>query len=117
MLLQGNLAELMAMIDPNLYIKFGTFNINRESMLYVKIQKAIYGFQRSVLLFYNIRVKYLGADGFILNQYKLCVDNNMVNRHHIKFSLHVYNFKVSHKDPFETTIFAAYLKSIYGEKL
>ena len=86
-------------------------------MLYVKIQNAVYGFQRSVLLFYNIWVKDVGADVFILNQYKLCVANNMVNRHQIKLSWHVYNFKVSHKDPFETTMFAAYLNSIFGEKL
>ena len=71
----------------------------------------------SVLLLYKIWVKDLEADGFILNQYYLCVANNMVNRHHIKLAWHVYNLKVSHKDPFETTIFAAYLESIYGEKL
>ena len=56
MLLQGSLAELMAIIDPNLYIKFVIINIKRESMFYIKIQKAIYDFHRSVLLFYNIRV-------------------------------------------------------------
>ena len=63
MLLQGNLAKLMAMIDPNLYIKFGTFNINRESMLYVKIQKAIYGLLRIALLFYKILIKKLKENG------------------------------------------------------
>ena len=56
MLIQGMLADLMAMIDPNLYIKFVIINIKRESMFYIKIQKAIYDFHRSVLLFYNIRV-------------------------------------------------------------
>ena len=53
---------------------------------------------------------------FILNPYDLYVVNNMVNGHQMKVAWYVNNSKVSHKDPFETTMFAAYLDSIYREK-
>ena len=49
MLLKDRLADLMAVIDPKMYRKF--FIINRKGgiMLYVKIQKGVYGLLISAL--------------------------------------------------------------------
>ena len=44
MSLKTRLAELMAMIEPNLYKNFVVVNIKGDIMLYVKIYKALYGY-------------------------------------------------------------------------
>ena len=41
----------------------------------------------------------------------------MVNVHHMTVVCHVKDLKLLHKDPFVITMFAVYLKSIYGEKM
>ena len=52
MLLRGELAELMVRIDPKLYRPYITKNsIKGESILFVTMQKAIYGMLRASLLF------------------------------------------------------------------
>ena len=39
----GRLAELMAMAAPQLYQKYISTNLNGEPILFVKLQKALYG--------------------------------------------------------------------------
>ena len=48
-------------------------------MLYVKLNKALYGLLQSVLLFYKKLVSKLEDMGFVLNHYNPCVANRMVN--------------------------------------
>ena len=43
LLIQGMLVDLISMIYPKLYINFVIINSKGESMLYVKIQKSLYG--------------------------------------------------------------------------
>jgi hypothetical protein len=64
MLFKGRVAELMALIEPKLYRKYVFTNSKGESMLYVKLQKALYGLLRSALLFYKKLVADLKAYGF-----------------------------------------------------
>ena len=68
-------------------------------------------------MLYKMLVKYLEADGFILNQYDPCVANKMVNGHHMTVAWNANKLKVSHKDPFEITMFAPYLGLIYGKNI
>ena len=68
-------------------------------------------------MLYKMLVKYLEADGFILNQYDPCVANKMVNGHHMIVAWNTNKLKVLHKDPFEITMFATYLGSIYGDSI
>jgi hypothetical protein len=58
MLLRGRLAELMVKTAPNIYRKYITVDAKNQSMLYVKIQKALYGCLRSALLFF---LKFVGG--------------------------------------------------------
>jgi hypothetical protein len=53
MVLKGRLAELMVQVAPNLYRKYITVDRKGAAILYVKMQKALYGLLRSALLFYN----------------------------------------------------------------
>ena len=51
MVLKGRLAELMVQVAPNLYRKYITVDRKGTIILYVKMQKALYGLLRSALLF------------------------------------------------------------------
>ena len=43
MILKGRLAELMVQVAPNLYRKYITVDRKGTAILYVKMQKALYG--------------------------------------------------------------------------
>jgi hypothetical protein len=79
MLLRGQLADLMVQVDPELYGPYLIKSAKGESILYVRMLKAMYGLLRSALLFYLKLVKDLRAYGFELNEYDPCVANKMVN--------------------------------------
>ncbi len=53
MILKRRLAKLMVQVVPNLYRKYISVDRRRMAILYVKMQKTIYGLLRSVLLFYK----------------------------------------------------------------
>ncbi len=53
MILKGRLAKLMVQVAPNLYRKYITVERKGMAILYVKMQKAMYGLLRSALLFYR----------------------------------------------------------------
>jgi hypothetical protein len=53
MILKGCLTELMVQVAPNLYRKYITVDRKNTPVLYVKMQKALYGLLRSALLFYR----------------------------------------------------------------
>ena len=69
----------MVQVAPNLYRKYITVDKKGTAILYVKIQKTLYGLLRSVLLFYNELVANLESDGFVLNPYDSCVENKIVD--------------------------------------
>lgn len=73
MLLRGQLADLMVQIDPALYGPYLIKSKKGESLLYVKMKKAMYGLLRSALLFYLKLVKDLTDFGFTINPYDPCV--------------------------------------------
>jgi hypothetical protein len=51
MRLDGILAERMVKIAPKLYRKYVTMNAKGKSVLYVQLEKAVYGMMKSALLF------------------------------------------------------------------
>ena len=66
MLLRGRLADIMAMMNKNLYSKFLFINSMWGSMLYVKMKKALYGLLGIVLFFYKLILKDSEEEEFIL---------------------------------------------------
>ena len=76
-----------------------------HTLIYIKMQKALYGLLRSTLLFYNKLVADLESDGFVLNPYDSCVANKVVDEKQMTVCWHVANLKVSHCDPAQVTIF------------
>ncbi len=75
------------------------------AILYVKIQKAIYGLLRSALLFYKKLVANLDSIGFKLNPYDPCVVNKEVKGTQMMVCWHMDNLKVLHLDQKENTRF------------
>jgi hypothetical protein len=78
MCLRGKRCKLMVKTAPEIYRKY-VFIENNKPVLYVKLQKALYGCLRSALLFYLKLLGDLEANGFVLNPYDPCVANKMVN--------------------------------------
>ena len=79
MILKGPLVELMVQVAPNLYLKYITVNRKNTPILYVKMQKVLYGLLRSALLFYRKLISDLESNSFVLNPYDPCVANKMIN--------------------------------------
>ena len=116
MLLKGPLAELMVMVDPAIYKKYVIYDSKKEAMLYVKINKALYGLLHSALLFYNKLVADLKAYGFVVNPYDPCVANNTTGDLQMTVTWHVDDLKVSHKDQTAIDDFAKWLRGKYERK-
>ena len=75
MILRGPLAELMVMVDPVLYKDFITYDSKGRTLMYVRMNKALYGMLKSALQFYlNFRSD-IKAYGFKVNPYDPCVAN------------------------------------------
>ena len=53
MVLKGNLADMMVQIAPQVYRKYVTVDRKGMPVLYVKLQKALYGLMTASLLFYR----------------------------------------------------------------
>jgi hypothetical protein len=114
MVLKGGLAELMVQVAPNLSRKYITVNKKGTAILYIEMQKALYGLLRSALLFYKKLVANLESDGFVLNPYDPYVANKVVDRKQMTICWQVDDLKVSHCDPAQVTIFGEWLSTKYG---
>ncbi len=96
--LDGVVAKLMVTIAPNIYQKYITTNANGKPVLYVQLEKALYGMMISALLFYCNMSQTSTKIGFILNPYDPCVANKMLNGQQLSICWHVNNIFISHKD-------------------
>jgi hypothetical protein len=105
MILKGRLAELMVKVAPNLYRKYISVDANGSAILYIKMQKAIYGLLRIALLFYKKLVSDLESTGFKVNPFNPCIANATVNGTQMTVCWHVDDLKVSHVDQKEVTKF------------
>ncbi len=118
MVLKGELAEMMIQIAPKVYRKYVSIDKKGTKILYLKLQKALYGLMRASLLFYWKLRKELEAYGFEINPYDPCVANKMTEAgKQLTVIWHVDNLMGSCKDDFELTKFSCYLAKIYGPKL
>jgi hypothetical protein len=107
----------MVKAAPNIYRKYITIDANNQPILYVKLQKALYGCIRSALLFYEKLVGDLTSQGFELNPYDPCVVNKIIKGSQCTITWHVDDIKMSHKDPKEVTKVIDWPKGIYGDNM
>ena len=104
MCLRGKLVELMVRMNPKLYRPHVRIGHKGVPILYVKLNKALYGLLRAALLFYKKLRRELEAMGFVVNPYDPCVANRMVNGKQQTVTWHVDDLKISHEDKVENTI-------------
>ena len=102
---------------PKTVSKYVITNTKGAKILYIRMQKALYGMLRSALLFYLKPVKDLKACGFELNPYYPCVANKMINGHQMTVIWHVDDLKLSQKSELEITKFIVYIGKLNGNKI
>jgi hypothetical protein len=98
MCLDGILAELMVTITPNIYRKYITTNAKGKLVLYVQLEKVLYGMMKSALLFNQKLVADIYSIGYVLNPYDPCVTNKMINGQQMTICWHVDDLFLGHKD-------------------
>ena len=116
MRMTGTLAELMAKTDPKLYRKYLSVEKGKK-VLYLRLQKTLYGMMKSALLFYRKLVSELIEMGFVINPYDPCVANKIVNGSQLTLRWHVDDLMISHKNMADINNFLVDLKNIYGSNL
>jgi hypothetical protein len=93
--LEGPLAELLAKVDPKLYNKY-LCEEKGKSVMYVQLQKALYGTLSASLLFWKDLSGHLKKEGYVANPYDSCVMNKTVNGKQSTVLWHVDDLKISH---------------------
>jgi hypothetical protein len=118
MVLKGELLEIKIQIALVVYRKYVSVDKKGTKILYIKLQKALYGLMRASLLFYQKLRKELEAYGFEINPHDPCVANKMTEAgKQLTVIWHVDNMMGSCKDNFKLTKFSCHLAKIYGPKL
>jgi hypothetical protein len=78
MKLEGVMAEVIVQIDPRQYTKY-IEKENSKDVIYIILQKALYGTLQAALLFWQNLSTQLKEWGFEINPYDFCVANKMIN--------------------------------------
>ncbi len=118
MVLRGELADMMVQIALQIYRKYMIVDRKGAPILYVKLQKMLYGLMQASLLFYRKLRKELEDYGFKVNPYDPCVANKVTEcGKQMTVIWHVNNLMGSCKNDFKLTKFSCYLAKIYSPKL
>ncbi len=97
MKITGPEVDLFCQIDPSLKV-FVTYEKGKK-VLYVQLDKALYGCVQSALLWYDLYATTLKDMGFELNPYDLCVGNAMIEGTQCTVCWYVDDNKISHINP------------------
>jgi hypothetical protein len=111
--MQGKLAKLMVKAAPEIYTKYIIIKRKGETVLYVRLLKALYGIMKAALLYYQRFVTDLQSIRFRINPYDPCVANKNVKGKQLTVVWHVNDLKVSHCKPSILTRMTEWLKSTY----
>jgi hypothetical protein len=111
--LDGILAELMVKVASKLYRKYITTNAKGKPVLYVQLEKAVYGKLKSALQFYQKWVVDLTPLGFTINPYNQCVANKIVDGHQLKVCWYVDDLLIGHAKPDTVTRFLTWIAKCY----
>jgi hypothetical protein len=113
---EGELAKLLTKVDPDLYSKF-IIQEHGKDVIYVELQKALYGTLQAALLFWKELTRYLvDVLGFELNPYDECVANKTINGKQCTILWHVDDLKLSHVDPAVLEDIVAKLGERFGKE-
>jgi hypothetical protein len=89
--------DIMCDVDPA-HKAYVTFEGNTK-VLYMQLNKALYGCMKSAIIWYDTFCDTLKNLGFKLNPYDPCIANKMVNGKQLTIAWYVDDNKISHVDP------------------
>jgi len=116
--LKGELTDMMIQIVPAVYRKYVTADRKGTMILYVKLQKVLYGLMRASLLFYRKLRKEFEQYGLVINPYDPCVAIvETKSGKQLTVVWHVDDLMASCEDNFELTKFSCHMGRIYGPSL
>jgi hypothetical protein len=108
----------MVQIVPQIYRKYVTVDRKGTPILYMKLQKALYGLMQASLLFCRKLRKELEDYGFKVNPYDPCMANKVTEcGKQMTVIWHITDLMGSCKTDFKLMKFSCYLAKIYGPKL
>ena len=84
----------MVKVAPKIYRNYVIMRSKGKPLLYVQMQKSLYGLLCSALLFYRNLVKDLESYGLQIKPYDLCMVNKTINDKHMTVVWHVDDLKV-----------------------
>ena len=115
MKIRGELVNIIVNMDEVNYKQFVSYE-QKQPILYVSLNKALYGMLTSALLFHKKLRKDLESIGFIMNPYDPCVANRKIKGSQQTLVWHVDDIKSSHMDPRVNDEFLLWLKRQYGNE-
>ena len=86
-----------------------------RKVMYVRMNKALYGCVESALLWYETYAKVLTNMGFSINPYDKCVANKLVNGKQCTLVWYVDDNKLSHEDPKVVSDVISEIEKHFGE--
>lgn len=94
--LKGEFVDIMCRVN-NEHLNNVRYEKN-EKVLYLKVDRAIYGCIESALMWYKMFTEILEEMGFKINPYDKCVANKMINGKQCTIVWYVDDVKISHMD-------------------
>ncbi len=89
-------------------------NAKGKPVLYVQLEKEVYGMMKSAILFYQKWVADLMSLGFTINPYDPCVANKIVNGHQLTVCWDVDDLLIGHAKPETFTRFLTWIAKCYN---
>ena len=115
--ISGTVEELMVKTSPEIYSKYIIVDNDNCSVVYVILQRALYGCMCSEFIVYKHLLTNLDSVGFEVNTYDSCVEKHMVNRKQYTIMWTVNYLKLSHIDTKEVTKVTKWTKGVYVEDM
>ena len=113
MKITGVLVDMLVELDYEKYAHLVVYE-NGKKVLYVIVEKALYGMLQAALLWYEKFRSDLEGIGFKFNPYDPCIANRIVDGKQQTIRFHVDDVMVSHVDPNVNNKFADWLQKMYG---
>ena len=104
MKIRGPLVDILLELSLETF-ESHVFDKGNNKVLYVEMEKALYGMLQSSLLYYKKFRKDIESIGFKVNPYDSCVANRTFNGKQHTVTWHVDDLKSSHVDPKVNDVF------------
>eukprot|EP00804_Cyclotella_cryptica_P024924 CCRYP_011832-RA/>CCRYP_011832-RA protein AED:0.76 eAED:0.44 QI:0/-1/0/1/-1/1/1/0/172 len=109
------LAELMMLAAPQIYCKYVTTDTKGEPVLFIKLQKALYGMLKSASLFYKKLLTNIVAKGFTVNLYDPCIATKTIRGKQMTICWNVDDLIISDQRKVEVTKIEDWFRSLYRD--